>query len=76
MTRFGLPIAAMLLAIAPTLALEGRPGHARSLDRYQGGFARDTGKRWVARPENNGLEKDFYTQDDVPTAKTLRSLTT
>lgn len=29
-------------------------------------IARDTGKRWVSKPENTGLEKDFYTLEDVP----------
>ena len=29
-------------------------------------IARDTGKRWASKPENTGLERDFYTLEDVP----------
>ena len=28
--------------------------------------SRDTGKRWTSNPENTGLEKDFYTLEDMP----------
>ena len=28
--------------------------------------SRDTGKRWTSKPEKTGLEKDFYTLEDMP----------